>query len=90
MESTIEILKNNGSDDISQLVERIGPGGYPVEICREIMKQYSVYAALPTCRPHLLSKVLHLNLMKLQNYEPELSESGIEEYVRGLFEKVGV
>lgn len=90
IESTIKILKNNESNDISQLVERVGTGGYQVNICREIMKQYSMYAESPNCRPNLLSKVLHLNIIKLQNYEPELSEESIQQYVSELFNTVGV
>jgi len=81
VEKTGEVLKNNSSDDISQLVERSG-GGYRVELYREIMKRYGSTA---DHNNKLLRKVLKLNVINCSTSEPLLSEDGVNNYVEGLF-----
>lgn len=82
--ATYEILKNNTTDTILQLVERPGIGYY-VELNREIMYQYS------TCKDksrELFRRVLKLNTARLLTMSPELMEGGIKTYVADLFKTV--
>ena len=39
-EKTEELIASNTANEISQLVERVGIGGYRVDLCREIIKYY--------------------------------------------------
>lgn len=88
LDSTLILLKNNMSDDISQLIERAGEGGYSVDIYREIMKQYSMKTNDGIFVDNLLRNVLKLNIVRMENTEPELSEDGLSAYVSELFEEV--
>lgn len=81
---TYEILKNNTTDTIQQLVERPGVGYY-VSLYREIMFQYST---INDPSRFLFRKVLKLNTALLPVTYPELIPGGITEYVRYLFRKV--
>lgn len=81
---TYNILKNNTTDTILQLVERPGIGYY-TEVYRELMKQYSEYN--DTSR-NLFRRVLKLNTARLLTTSPELVDGGIESYVLDLFESV--
>ena len=81
---TYEILKNNSTDTILQLVERPGIG-YNIELYREIMKQYSLYEDPSR---NLFRKVLKVNTAKLLTTSPELVNGGIKNYVSSLFEAV--
>ena len=81
LDETRKVLEGNGSDDISQLVERSG-AGYRVDLYRAIMKRYS-----NSSRDRLLlRKVLKLNVVRCATVEPLLFSSGIENYVESLFE----
>ncbi|RFU65111.1 hypothetical protein [Peribacillus glennii] len=82
-EETIEILKDNSSDELSQLLDRSGSGGYRVELTREIMRQYKVNASSKV--PQLFRRVLKLNTARLNMIEPSLVEGGIEKYVSDLY-----
>ena len=81
---TYEILKNNTTDTIQQLVERPGVGYY-VSLYREIMFQYST---INDPSRFLFRKVLKLNTALLPVTYPELISGGIKEYVGYLFRKV--
>lgn len=83
-EKTYEILKNNTTDTVLQLVERPGVGYY-VSLYREIMLQYSCINDLGRT---LFRKVLKLNTALLPVTYPELISGGIKEYVSYLFRKV--
>ncbi len=83
-ERTYEILKNNSTDTILQLVERPGIGYY-VMLYRELMSQYSKYD--DTSR-QLFRKVLKLNTARLLTTSPELVEGGILSYVDDLFKSI--
>ena len=87
LDKTFEMLKSNMSNDISQLIERAGDG-YSIPVDKEILVQYSALTRVGIGSDRLLSKVLKLNIVYMQTIEPELIPSGIEGYVRGLFEKV--
>jgi len=79
---TKRILMGNGSDDISQLVERSG-SGYRVDLYREIMRRYHESGRKDK---QILRKVLKLNVVRCATVEPLLFSSGIEDYVNDLFE----
>lgn len=82
LEKTEDVLKNNGSDDISQLVERAG-NGYRLELYRTIMKKYG---ETPHQGSLLLRRVLKLNIVRCATIEPQLNPGGIEAYVTELFQ----
>lgn len=83
-ERTYEILKNNTTDTVLQLVERPGVGYY-ISLYREIMLQYS---CINDHGRTLFRKVLKLNTALLPVTYPELISGGIKEYVSYLFRKV--
>ena len=87
LEATKEILRNNQSNDISQLIERAGTG-YPIAIYKEIMAQYAEVVKNRHSADDLLSKILKLNIVHMQSIEPELMPGGISNYVSGLFSEV--
>lgn len=81
---TYEILKDNTTDTILQLVERPGIGYY-TDMYREIMSQYSQYNDLSR---NLFRRVLKLNTARLLTTSPELVDGGIKTYVNDLFDSV--
>ncbi|MEF7441679.1 hypothetical protein V4V36_24390 [Paenibacillus lautus] len=83
-EETRYIIKNNSSDEILQLVDRLGDGGYRVELTREIIRQLNIDGNSKV--PRLLRRVLKLNTARVKMIEPSLSEGGIESYVADLYE----
>lgn len=83
-EETYEILKNNSTDTILQLVERPGIGYY-IDMYREIMLQY--YKQGESDRD-LFRSILKLNTARIMTTSPELVEGGVKEYVNSLFESV--
>lgn len=86
--ATREILINNQSDDISQLVERAGSGGYPINVYKQIMVEYARRLIDNRKSDDLLSRALKLNIVQMQSLEPELMYDGLEAYVSDLFDKV--
>lgn len=87
--STQKILAANTTDILVQLVERPGPQGYRVSVCREIMKKL---AAIPSVknRAVLFRKIMVLNTARLKVVEPALCNEGEEGYVRQLFAYFGI
>lgn len=81
---TYEILKDNTTDTILNLVERPGLG-YNIEMYREIMKQYSNYDDNDRT---LLRRVMVLNTARSKNLSPELVDGGVTGYVNQLFKDV--
>jgi len=79
---TYEILKDNSTDTILQLVERPGIGYYK-EMYRELMFQYTNYEDKSR---DLFRRALKLNTARLLTISPELVEGGIQGYVYNLFE----
>lgn len=88
IQATRQILINNQSDDISQLVERAGSGGYPINIYKQIMVEYARRLIDDRKSDDLLSRALKLNIVQMQSLEPELMYDGLEAYVCDLFDKV--
>lgn len=83
-EKTFELLKDNTTDTILQLVERPGIGYY-IDMYREIMLQYSNYE---DSSRNLFRRVLKLNTARILTTSPELVEGGIPAYVKDLFDSV--
>ena len=88
LDATVEMLSGNQSDDISQLIERAGEGGYPTAVYNEVLRRYADELKRGTTVKSLLSKVLHLNIVRMESVEPELVVGGVQSYVSGLFEEV--
>ncbi|CDN46084.1 Uncharacterized protein BN871_KL_00030 [Paenibacillus sp. P22] len=82
-EETRYIVKDNSADEILQLVDRSGDGGYRVELTREIIRQLNIDGNREV--PRLLRRVLKLNTARVKMIEPELAEGGIESYVADLY-----
>lgn len=83
---TYQLLSENTTDTIQQLVERPGIG-YHIDLYREIMRQYNFYLD-PT--RNVFRSVLKLNTARLLTTSPELVENSIESYVKDLFETAKV
>lgn len=79
---TYEILKENTTDTILQLVERPGIGYY-VPVYRELLLQY---AKVEDPSREIFRRVLKLNTARLLTTSPELIEGGTSTYITGLFE----
>lgn len=87
-QSTREILKDNSTDEILQLVDRCGHDGYRVDLYREIMKQYARMDASTRRKDQIFRRMMVLNTAKVQVIEPELVDGGEPQYVddlRGYF-----
>jgi hypothetical protein len=82
-EKTLEVIEQHSSDEIMQLVDRSGRGGYRVELAREIMAQFKIHANSKI--PNLFRRVLMLNVAHLKMIEPKLVEGGTQKYVENLF-----
>lgn len=82
--NTEKTLKNFGSDAISQVVERTGSGGYPVDLYRKITARAGTYEN-QTEAEGALRRAMKLNTMKMQTLIPEFCEGGLSGYVDSLF-----
>jgi hypothetical protein len=82
-EDTFNTLKDNSSDELLQLLDRSGTGGYRLELTRELMRQYKKFRDSKV--PQLFRRVLKLNTARLNMIEPCLVEGGIESYVTELY-----
>ncbi|MBW0768129.1 hypothetical protein [Mammaliicoccus lentus] len=83
-EETYNILKDNTTDTVVQLVERPGIG-YHVEMYREIMYQYSF---IQDSSREVFRRLLKLNTATILTTTPELVEGGIKKYVKDLYNAV--
>ena len=83
-ESTREILKDNSTDEILQLVDRCGRDGYRVDLYREIMKQYAEMDVTERRKDQVFRKMMVLNTAKVQVIEPALVDGGEIKYVDDL------
>ena len=90
-EKTAELISTNNANEISQLVERAGTGGYRVDLFREIIQYYdtTITQAKRIEEKNLLSRVLQLNIARSQIIEPDLVPGGVAEYVKQLFSYFG-
>ncbi|HFI0190429.1 TPA: hypothetical protein ACGO2H_000967 [Streptococcus suis] len=83
-EETFNLLKNNTTDTVVQLVERPGIGYY-TDLYRELMKQY---ANINDSSRNIFRRALKLNTALLPVSYPELMDGGIPEYIEYVFSKV--
>lgn len=81
-EKTFEILKANTSDEILQLVDRTGSGGYRLDLTREIMFQHNMCESK---KSRFLRRILKLNVARLKIIEPNLVAGGKSVYVKELY-----
>lgn len=83
---TIDILRENTTDEIVQLVERAGANGYRISLYRTIMKEYAEIDSIKKNRSgNLFRRVMKLNTARTKVIEPELVSGGTKEYVKELF-----
>ena len=83
-EETINVLKDNSTDEITQLVDRCGRGGYRVELYRNIMKKYSELDKSQRRKKAIFRKMMALNTARVQAIEPALVLGGERKYVDDL------
>jgi len=83
---TADILQNNTTDEILQLVDRAGKGGYRVDLYREIMKNNAKQNQNEWKKKQMFRKIMVLNTARLQVIEPALVDGGEQKYVRDLCE----
>ena len=77
-------LKDNSTDEILQMVDRCGHGGYRTELYREVIRQYSLLEPAERRKKSLFRKMFVLNTARTQVIEPALSPGGNVSYVREL------
>lgn len=82
VEQTYDILKDNSADEIIQLIDRSGSGGYRIAFTRELMRQHHSFDRKSS---KLFRRILKLNTARLNMIEPSLVEGGIEAYVADLY-----
>ncbi|GEN89791.1 hypothetical protein [Oceanobacillus sojae] len=82
--STYEVLKNNNTDTLLQIVERPGKSGYRIEVYRKVMYYHHKYTEEIASRD-LLRKVMKLHTIKCKSIEPALYHGGIDQYAEDLF-----
>lgn len=88
-ESTYEILKNNTTDEILNLVERAGRKGYYLEVYRNIMYFYSKVQEQKSTNRKLFRNIMILNTARCTVIEPGLCLGGEREYVKSIFRDLG-
>ena len=81
---TYRILVNNTTDEVVQLVERAGSGGYRVDVYRALMEYY--HQNRNKYDTKIFRKVMVLNTARAQVVEPLLVRGGVKTYVKELFE----
>ena len=84
LDATVNVLKNNSTDEIVQIVERSGSAGYRVDVYRHIMKYYAENRDRYDNKR--FRQVMALNTAKTQVIEPELMIGGVNSYVKELFD----
>jgi len=84
--NTYMTLRNNTTDELVQLVERSGPIGYRVNLCREIMRYYGRIPENQRRGAQLFRRVMKLNTARSKVVEPSLIHGGEKQYVKELFE----
>lgn len=83
-EDTYFVLKDNSTDEILQLVDRCGRGGYRVGLYREMMKKNAEYELAERRKKQIFRKMMVLNTARVQVIEPELTVGGNRGYVDAL------
>ena len=78
--STYKVLKDYGTDTISDFIERPGKG-YRLALYRSLMKEYS---KVHTKSANLFNRIQKQNLVNCRNVEPALTEGAELGYVKRL------
>lgn len=86
-EDTRAVILYNNEDAILQLVDRAGTNGYRPELYRTIARLFLWYHG-DDDHVELFRRVMKLNTARLVTTEPELTEGGIPQYVKELFEYI--
>lgn len=81
---TYDVLKNFGSDTISDLYERPGKG-YRLALYRELMRQYSTVGNKSTS---LFNEIQKRNLVNCRTVEPALTEGSEKGYISRLLDEL--
>lgn len=79
-DSTYKVLKDYGTDTISDFIERPGKG-YRLALYRSLMKEYS---KVDTKSANLFNRIQKQNLVNCRNVEPALTEGAELGYVKRL------
>lgn len=85
-EETYTVLKDNSTDEILQLVDRCGRGGYRVDLYRTLMRKNSELDPSERRKNQIFRKMMVLNTARVQVLEPELCTGGNKGYVDSLCE----
>ncbi len=80
------MLKDNSTDEILQLVDRCGRGGYRVDLYRALMSEYSLLDPIERRRKQLFRRMMVLNTARVQVVEPGLVLGGEHRYILDLIE----
>lgn len=83
-ETTFNVLKNNGTNIISHLIERPGRGYRPA-LFRSMMYAYST---LPTQKDTIFRAAAKMNLAKCVTVEPALTTDGERGYSQDVFNEI--
>ena len=83
-EATMKVLANNSTDEILQLVDRCGRGGYRVDLYRTMMRKNAELNPAIRRKQKLFRKMMVLNTARVQVIEPELTDGGNTGYVDSL------
>lgn len=84
IQKTEKVICNNSTDEIAQLVDRVGRTGYRVSLYREIMKKYGGLSKTERA-DHIFRKTMKLNTARSQAIEPGLVAGGEKQYVEDLY-----
>ena len=91
LERTEEIIKNNSTDEILNLVDRAGKKGYYVDLYRKIMYYYWIARNIDKdIGTKDFRRIMVLHTAMCCNTEPALCIGGVDGYVRMIFDKLGI
>lgn len=86
VEKTYEVLKNFGTDTISDFIERTGRG-YRLALYRRLMYEYS---RVENKSSELFNKIQKQNLVDCRTTEPALVKNAEKGYVETLFKQLSI
>ncbi|RHG10483.1 hypothetical protein DW641_02835 [Dorea longicatena] len=81
--STYKIIKDYGTDTISDFIERPGKG-YRLDLYRALMREYS---KVPMKSSNLFNRIQKQNLVNCRSVEPALTEGAEDGYAKRLIEQ---
>ena len=85
-EKTREVLKDFGTDTISDFIERTGQG-YRIHLYRQLMR---AYAGVQNKSAVLFNSIQKQNLVNCRTVEPALVENAEKGYIEGLFKQLSI